>query len=119
MLTRIREYNLYKDSPVECLKTREVKYFPLHIIRTHNTVWQEKLAGIKFGGLASGGCKLKLADLKFGRSIYTCGRNRTLFLSICSGLQAIITLPTKVTKGSNVVCSNFNLSSKHTTNLGL
>ena len=35
------------------------------------------------------------------------------------GLQAIITLPTKVTNGSNVVCSNFNLSSKHTTTLGL
>ena len=34
------------------------------------------------------------------------------------GLQAIITLPTKVTKGSNVVCSNFDLSSKRTT-LGL
>ena len=33
--------------------------------------------------------------------------------------SSFITLPRKVTKGSNVVGSNFNLSSKHTTTLGL
>ena len=40
------------------------------------------------------------------------------FVHVCFGLQAIVTLPTKVTKASNVVCSNVNLSSKHAT-LGL
>ena len=48
-------------------------------------------------------------------------RNRTLFLSICSCVSDFkpseLCMPTKVTKGK--LCSNFNLSSKHTTTLGL